>query len=341
MMRLFKGRPRFWSVTCLAVISASASAAGGGSSRSEPAAAHFPAKAGDFDVLTYNVKALPWPIAGDRTIALRQIGDRLAQMRRAGRQPDVVVLQEAFLDQAKDIGRVGGYRYRVRGNRAGDAAPDAMERVARHWYIGETQRKRLDSGLVLLSDHPIVRSSRIAFASEDCAGFDCLAAKGALLAEVALPSGQRIAIATTHLNSRSASAATPAEADAAFARQARSLGIFLRREWRGITPLVFAGDFNRGNRRSRTGPLLDALTRANAGEPAISQLDACLASPACRFVGRSAARRITDTAHDLQYVLQGQHGSLTPIGGSIPFPDPGGLSDHPGFTLQYRLIGPG
>ena len=43
-------------------------------------------------VMTYNVNGLPWPIALGRDAALGRIADRLAGMRRAGRQPHIVLL---------------------------------------------------------------------------------------------------------------------------------------------------------------------------------------------------------------------------------------------------------
>lgn len=337
MTHFLHKRPVFWSVACFALISASAGAAGGGFSGNDPAPAHFPRKTGDISILTYNVKALPWPLAGDRSTSLRRMGDRLALMRKSGRQPDVVVLQEAFLDEAKAIGRLGGYRYQVLGAGPDGAATGRSQRIARHWYLGETQGKKVDSGLVVLSDHPIVQARRLAFAGQDCAGFDCLAAKGALMVEVALPSGIRVAIATTHLNSRSASAARPAEADAAYARQADRLGRFIRDGRRDGIAVILAGDFNRGNRPSRTVPLERALASANNGRQAVSQLDACLNSRSCAFDDRAPARAIAARAHDLQYVLQGPAHAVAPISGTIPFPEPDGLSDHPGFTMSYRI----
>ena len=54
-------------------------------------------------VMTYNVRGLPWPIAWGRADALAQIGDRLAALRRAGRQPHILLLQEAFTPEARAI----------------------------------------------------------------------------------------------------------------------------------------------------------------------------------------------------------------------------------------------
>ena len=71
--------------------------------------AAWPKPAGEFSVMTYNVKDLPWPIAADRKAAIGAIGQRLALMRSKGVQPDVVLLQEAFGEEAQAIGRAAGY----------------------------------------------------------------------------------------------------------------------------------------------------------------------------------------------------------------------------------------
>ncbi len=339
-MRILHKRPRFWWATCLALTSASAVAAGGGVAEKDKRQGLWAARMGDLSVLTYNVKGLPWPIASDRSTALGMIGDQLASMRRAGRQPDVVVLQEAFTDEAKAIGQIGGYRYQVRGVGPGDVPSTEAERPERHWYLGETQGKKIDSGLVILSDYPIVRSKRIAFAETDCAGFDCLAAKGALLAEVALPSGRKVVVATTHLNSRSASRADPSEADAAYARQTRSLGRFVEAESRTGDPVIVAGDFNRGNLSTRGKSLRDALTFANGGTEVSNQLDMCLRSSRCRMHDRAFAREIVERARDFQFVLQDDRLPISVVAGSVPFPEHGGLSDHAGYVVSYRIDGP-
>ena len=65
----------------------------------------LPASTADADdaslsVMTYNVNGLPWPVAFGREAALERIGARLAEMRRGERQPRLVLLQEAFRDDA-------------------------------------------------------------------------------------------------------------------------------------------------------------------------------------------------------------------------------------------------
>ncbi len=56
---------------------------------------------GRLSVMTYNIHGLPWPVAWGRTSAFVQITQRLGALRAGGRQPHVVLLQEAFTRQAQ------------------------------------------------------------------------------------------------------------------------------------------------------------------------------------------------------------------------------------------------
>ena len=66
------------------------------------------AQTAEISVLTYNVRGLPWPIARGRGAALREIGAELAQMRREGREPDVVLIQEGFRAEMADLVKASG-----------------------------------------------------------------------------------------------------------------------------------------------------------------------------------------------------------------------------------------
>jgi hypothetical protein len=54
-------------------------------------------------VLTYNIKGLPWPLAGNRESAFVAIEQRLADLRANAAQPHIIVLQEAFTDRAMNF----------------------------------------------------------------------------------------------------------------------------------------------------------------------------------------------------------------------------------------------
>src|SRR5688572_2222947 len=62
-------------------------------------------------VMTYNIKGLPWPLATGRADAMDRIAGRLIDLRCAGRQPHIVLLQEAFTEEAAAIARTAGYAH--------------------------------------------------------------------------------------------------------------------------------------------------------------------------------------------------------------------------------------
>lgn len=340
-MKTLRRRPRLLLLAGAGVLLSGASMAGGGTA--DPGWRYVPeppGEPGDFSVMTYNVKGLPWPVVWGRESALLRIGDRLADLRAVGQQPSVVVLQEAFIGEAKAIGERAGYRYRVFG--PDTAVPDAeTPGVTRQWYLGETQGKQLDSGLLVLSDFPVTDIARAAFPADACAGFDCLAAKGVVLVTVELPGKGRVAVATTHFNSRGASLAPVEETARAFAAQSEFLAAFLEREWSADVPLVLAGDFNVGQRPFRMAALPGALSKLSGGNEPAEGLRKVMAEDEAGIGRSSDARWIRMRARDMQFILDSENRSLVPVGAAIPFgteKDGSALSDHMGFTIHYRIV---
>ncbi len=142
----------------------------------------------EISVLTYNVRGLPWPLASGRAKALKAIGAELAAMRRNGRQPDVVLIQEGFRGEIGDLVEASGYRYWARGpsrtQRASGAGPENGRRyaVVRYPSSGEGWGKFTGAGLHVLSDAPITDVEDTPY--RYCAGLDCLANKGVMLARL-------------------------------------------------------------------------------------------------------------------------------------------------------------
>lgn len=66
-------------------------------------------------VLTYNVEGLAWPARKGRAASLREIGRRLADLRRQGLAPDVVMFQEMLSGAAKRAVAATGYPAIVAG----------------------------------------------------------------------------------------------------------------------------------------------------------------------------------------------------------------------------------
>ncbi|MBA2919199.1 endonuclease/exonuclease/phosphatase [Sphingomonas sp. MAH-20] len=296
-------------------------------------------------VLTYNVHGLPWPIVEPRGAELAEIGQRLAQLRMAGRQPSVVVLQEAFTAEAARIGAEGGYRFAATGPSAGerDAAAvrlDPSFAAGARADKGETEGKWEGSGLRVFSDFPILSVRRMAFPPEACAGFDCLANKGALLVTIEVPGKGAVQVAATHLNSHAASGVPDARSIVAYRAQVALLDGFLRRAADPARPLIVAGDFNVGVAPGRW----QALAGRASGWESIGDGRGGEALRACVAAGRvdrsGDAAFIIRRARDFEFFAPGKAEGLAPDHASVVFgrgPDGRALSDHLGFSVTYRM----
>lgn len=304
--------------------------------------ANVPRNAAGLSVMTYNVKGLPWPAAWGRAPALTAIGDRLAKMREGHSQPQVVLLQEAFTDQAKAIARQAGYRHIAFGPQqapAADAGPLGKGfAAAARWDRGERSESLLDSGLVILSDYPIVRSRNFAFPQGACAGFDCLAAKGVMVAWIAVPDApQPIAIVNTHLNSRRATHVPSERADQAYVWQVGATRRFIARNIDRDTPVIFGGDFNGGKAPRR----LSALAQPMLGEAEQDGLSTALILRGIPDSTRDEAAEILKRNKDKLLSRNGREIGLAPRRVSVPFgirSQTAPLSDHAGFVIEYAMV---
>jgi endonuclease/exonuclease/phosphatase family metal-dependent hydrolase len=256
----------------------------------------WPAATGAVSVMSYNIKGLPWPIALGREDAISAIGQRLAAMRSSNAQPRIVLLQEAFGQTANALGEAGGYRFVVNGPQVsrshGPQPIDETFAEGAQWIKGEESGSLIDSGLAILSDYPVTRIERYAFPKGACAGYDCLAAKGVLVAWIKVPgAGEPIAVFDTHLNARRSTHVANERADRAYAWQVAAVRKFVSRVLPPYTPVIFGGDFNTGQAPARLaaashslfdGTPIDGLTTilAKGGVLARSQ------NEAHRIIGR-------------------------------------------------------
>lgn len=299
-----------------------------------------PAAIGAVSIMSYNIKGLPFPIALGREDAISAIGQHLGAMRTSDAQPKVVLLQEAFGDAANALGRAGGYRFVVTGPQVSsshDPQPlgQAFAEGAR-WIKGEESGSQIDSGLALLSDYPVIGIERYAFPEGACAGYDCLAAKGVLVAWINVPgAGEPIAIVNTHLNSRRSTHVAGERADRAYAWQVASVRRFLARVLPSGTPVIFGGDFNTGRVPARVAavsqPLIDGTE--------IDGLRTVLAEGRVIAGSQNEAQWIVDKNRDRIVVRDGARVALRPERAWVPFPvtshEP--LSDHAGFVIDFSL----
>lgn len=300
---------------------------------------------GTVSILTYNVKGLPWPVAIGRDAALSGIASYLRDLRQSGRAPHIVVLQETFTAKAQSIGAAAGYRYVVQGPDPDTLGATTMTPADRdyasraHWWKGETAGKYVGSGLQILSDYPVRNVRRIAFPAFACAGFDCLANKGALLATIIIPGAPTpIDVLTTHLNSRRASHVGDDRSIYAYRRQFDALTDFIRTGHDARYPLIAAGDFNVGSKDPRRPETLAAARQKWTLRGDIKDAFGEYVREGGVLAGDAAFafRR----ARDWQFYSDGKSVTLTLAGIDVPFGRDGSgrmLSDHAGYTVRYRL----
>ncbi|MET0364635.1 MAG: endonuclease/exonuclease/phosphatase family protein [Sphingobium sp.] len=303
---------------------------------------------GELSVLTYNVQGLPWPLAWGRPADFLHIADRLRELEDQGRRPQVVVLQEAFTQDARQIGREAGYRYVADGPDENGVSPLKPARVeaaflsGASWTKGEGMGKAVGSGLQILSDYPIVRTRAIAFPAIACAGFDCLANKGALMVSIRLPGTAGIVdVVTTHFNSRGKSGVGDERSDEAYRLQAESLTAFIRANHDANRPLIVAGDFNIGTSAFRRAELVGRARPEWAGSGAVH---AVYDEAVRRHMPLSADADFSrKKAKDWQFFASGRQSAIDLRRVDVPFgrdKDGAMLSDHIGYTAVFSLAAP-
>jgi len=311
-----------------------------------PPPASPPVFNGDLSVLTYNIHGLPWPVAWNRPAQLARIAAELRMLRDEGRNPHIILFQEAFTQEARSIGRAAGYRYVAFGPAAdvpGATLPpgtSSLSPVARSWLKGEDVGKYVGSGLQILSDYPIVGIHRIAYSPSACAGYDCLANKGAMMATVQLPGREEpIDIVTTHLNSRGASRVSNDRSMRAYGLQIASLSAFIHSWHVPSRPLIVAGDFNVGKDKDRRETLLGAADKrwVDANQPVRDIYD--MAAQGHIRLSADAAYSF-HKAKDWAFYSDGNATDLRLTKIEVPFghaADGSMLSDHVGYTATFRL----
>lgn len=290
-----------------------------------------PAEAAELSVLTYNVRGLPWPLALNRGKALREIGRELAALREAGRQPDVVLIQEGFRDEVAALVRESGYRYWARGpGRSHRTAFEGDVVQPRDLLKGEGLGKVFGAGLHVLSDAPILEVRTAAY--NNCAGFDCLANKGAMLVRVQPDwSPTPIDVVNTHMNARKASGAPRTRTLPAHHGQTRELIAFLNAHRDPDHPLVVGGDFN-----IRNSPDRYDFEARNRPYTVVSEFCSQPGS-GCGAGAPDAAARPWLRTQDLQGF---GHGALKvqPVKSEFLFGEgERRLSDHEAYLVRYQL----
>jgi endonuclease/exonuclease/phosphatase family metal-dependent hydrolase len=294
----------------------------------------------ELTVMTYNVAGLPWPIKKGRRRALKEIAREVRTLHAAGRAPDVLVLQEAFTAPALAIGEA--YPNRLRGplssDRSNTDAPQISEdfRRARRFGKGERLGKVLSSGLYVLSDFPIAASYMTPFRRTSCAGYDCLANKGAMIAVIEIPGApEPVQILNTHLNSNGKSGVSPERSLAAHYQQVDEMGALMARAVNRRWPFIYAGDFNTRHAPDRFDHNAQSLPGVFVRQHCLQPDAGCETNIA--WEGDEAPWLRTQ---DLQGFTSGSKVSIRPVRAGMAFDKPVNgrkLSDHDAYVVTYRL----
>lgn len=309
-------------------------------STSTPAGASgFPSKdVTNLRVLSYNIQALPPPIKKGKAPLFERIAELLRERRQNDTHPHVVLLQEAFDSKSDVIAETSGYKYILRGpGRKTNAKLGKAHWVpqTRKAYVSFTDpQKFMGSGLMIMSDYPIVAGHHKSFHSDECAGIDCLANKSIQLARIEVPGvGQPIDIVNSHFNSRKSAAAPTRITLKIHHKQTDKLKWFLEKASKG-NPLIVAGDFNtkqpeRYSYFDRTLGLIDA------GKVCLSD------TGRCKVAEHTEQETILFNTNDKHFYSGSKRVALHPYFIERNFSeklDGRELSDHLGYEVHYTVV---
>lgn len=181
--------------------------------------AAFESHGSELRLLTWNVFMLPTPIKFSKQKMRRK--NILKELGVLQDQYDVMVFQEAFIGLFR--------KHLTKGLQATHPFAYSMGQGGRIRVFG--------SGLLILSRYPIEIKDEVYY--KECSGADCFAAKGAFLAEVALPENKRVQIIVTHMQAGQTQKKVQTRAT-----QVEQLRAFMEKNKRPNVPQILTGDLN-------------------------------------------------------------------------------------------------
>lgn len=288
-------------------------------------------------VLSYNIQALPPPIKSGKEPLFVRISELLRERRAQGNHPHVVLLQEAFDSKSNVIVETSGYKYVLKG--PGRKKPAKLGEA--HWvpktrkaYVSFTDpQKFMGSGLVILSDYPILAGMHKAFNSDECAGLDCLANKSIQMARIEVPGvKQPVDVVNSHFNSHRSAAAPRQITLKMHHKQTDKLHWFLGKVGQG-NPMIVAGDFNT-KQADRYAYFDKILGLFDAAKICLSSADDC------RIPATTETDAILYNTNDKHFYVGTSQVSVQPSFIERNFDEKlhgRELSDHLGYEVHYML----
>lgn len=267
-------------------------------------------------VLSYNVKCLPFPKSCKKA-KMQKIGEILNERRKTNSHPDIVLIQEGFVDDFQLLVKASGYKNILKGPNVGDENPDETLGI----------KKVVGSGLWILTDLPMIHSAKRVFKNKDCTSWDCYSNKGLLFANIEV-NKQLVSIVTTHMNSGPSD-----KAEKMRGRQVDEAAKFLNSYYYNTTPLIFAGDFNLRPERENYYPLLKKTKTISAGLRCLESLD-------CKISEQTPEDLVVEKTVDHHLINPSFLNTLYPVFTDRNFTeeyDGKMLSDHLGYEVHYIL----
>jgi endonuclease/exonuclease/phosphatase family metal-dependent hydrolase len=264
-------------------------------------------------VMSYNIKGLPGFLTSGEYKSERyvMIGKFLAERAAKGDAPDVVLIQEAFSENTRALLKAARYPHLAQG-------PEYKT------WLG------LNSGLYILSRHPIVAKATREFRSyPNCSGWDCFANKGVQFARILVPGLPRpLDLFNTHLQAGR-------DDPPARRRQVKILVEFFREHHQLGNPVVFGGDFNIRPLRDR-----ESYDEFVVGTGLASSGKHCL-DRGCTHSSDTGWQGIWENAVDHQFYSARGEVLMTPVCVERTLRDPVEgfrLSDHLAHEARFELV---
>ncbi len=270
-------------------------------------------------LLTFNVWALPWPVARDTSTRLSAIGAQLPIL-----DADVVALQEVWTPAARDVlveaGRRSGYR-----------------------QIWHKSAPTDSGGLLILSRLPIREAHFTTFRMnglpQRVQHAEYYSGKGFVILSVEAPDGV-FSLATTHLHARYARSKDTYEYTGHRAAQIVEFAAALAKVQQ---PIVALGDFNLRERSPEYRCLMGLTGLRDLARELDRRQDTILRDNPYRHRDQKRGGRI-----DYIFVRDGAARAVRPLHLRRVFDDylqidgqPGAYSDHAGLLAEVEIAGPG
>ncbi|MES2964407.1 MAG: endonuclease/exonuclease/phosphatase family protein [Bdellovibrionota bacterium] len=278
-------------------------------------------------ILSYNVKGLPGIAGGYRNgERFEEIGRELRAMKIAGQAPQIVLMQEAFVKATNEIREFSGYEHTYKGPKASDPDED-----------GKSTLKLFNSGIVTLSDYPIVAAAKVAFGKGKCGTWDCFANKGVQLSMIEIPELPfHLPVMNTHLQATR-------ERNEDRIKQMGVIKRFMSRFLGPVQPLIFAGDFNTRPNSSSYDWFAKNMGLYNIGEICMKEITRCVVAegtPVDRLNVIDQHYAISGVAgdrggSDAKYAVRIEPSRVEKTFTKLVKGKP--LSDHLGYQVDYDI----